>query len=34
VPPEEYAMLNENAEAGKIRLGETENVGSQNIFIS
>ena len=34
VPPEEYAILNGNAEAGKIRLGETNNDGSQNIFLT
>jgi len=34
VPPEEYATLNGNAEAGKIRLEEANNDNSQNIFLT
>jgi putative transposase len=34
VPPEEYAILNRAAEAGKIRLEETNNNDSQNIFLT
>jgi putative transposase len=34
VPPEEYAILNGVAEAGKIRLEETNNDDSQNIFLT
>jgi putative transposase len=34
VPPEEYAILNGVAEAGKIRLEETNNNDSQNIFLT
>jgi len=34
VPPEEYATLNGDAEAGKIRPEETNNDDSQNIFLT
>ena len=34
VPPEEYAILNRAVEAGKIRLGGTNNNDSQNIFLT
>jgi transposase InsO family protein len=34
VPPEEYATLNGDAEAGKIRLEEADNDDSQNIFLT
>ena len=34
VPPEEYATLKGSVEAGKIQLEETNNDGSQNIFLT